>query len=230
MKMMYPLPAACLFLIGCTGGSSGQGAVDGLVLHLPFDGSSEDTGPFGFETTENGDPLTFAYGARGMCAVFDLKSWVDVDIDERASLAGGGTLELWLKGKDWENGPWNPCPASCDELIVSLAGGPSAGMRVAGKARQMKTKSRRLNAAIPTDAWVHVALVYDEKSSKLRLYVDGELADEETTTGTLGTPAKNPVRVGTWHRTNQAYKGFIDEVKLYNVPRTSEQIRQSAKR
>ena len=80
------------------------------------------------------------------------------------------------------------------------------------------------------DTWFHVALVYDGETSRLSLYLDGELADEGATEGSLGTPAKNPVRVGTWHKTNQAYEGFVDDVKLYNVPRTPEQIRQSAKR
>ena len=232
MKTIYLLPAACLLLIGCPGGSSSRATVDGLVLHLPFDGSSQETGPFGFDTTENGAPLTFADGVRGQCAVFDLKSWVDVDNDERASLTGGGTLEMWLKGKDWENGPWNPCPASCDALIVGLGGGPSVGMRVEGKTRQMNTKTRLRSefGAVPMDAWFHVALVYDKETSKLSLYLDGELADEEATKGSLGTPAKNQVRVGTWYKTNQAYEGLIDELKLYNVPRTPEQIRQSAKR
>ncbi len=36
------------------------------------------------------------------------------------------------------------------------------------------------------------------------------------------------IRMGTWFEANQAFRGYLDELKIYDYPRSAEAIRASA--
>jgi hypothetical protein len=89
-----------------------------------------------------------------------------------------------------------------------------------------------LNSFNPARTWHHIAVTYDYTTSQALLYVDGihhgngvgEGYDTNTVTGFKANTA------GSWRIGNQQYgfmyfKGLIDEVKLYNLALTEDQIR-----
>ena len=75
--------------------------------------------------------------------------------------------------------------------------------------------------------WHHAATVYDPFEASLTLYLDGKLV--ETTWG-VPTPQFNirNIRFGTWFKANQAFRGMLDEFKLYNYARTAQEIKIAA--
>ena len=81
--------------------------------------------------------------------------------------------------------------------------------------------------AIRTGEWYHLAGTY--YGTVFRVYVDGELTGENTPKRPL-TPGGTTIYVGAY-RGGFAYglDGIVDDLKLYNHPRTPEQIVMDAK-
>ena len=71
---------------------------------------------------------------------------------------------------------------------------------------------------MPAERWIHAALVHDPGEASLSLYLDGMLADRAK-----GAPLPDmtwrQLRLGTWYKANQAFRGEIDEVEVYDYPR-----------
>lgn len=72
---------------------------------------------------------------------------------------------------------------------------------------------------VPTEQWTHVFVTYDgsKKAKGVRVYINGKLAETETThdslTGTIAN--EQPIRLGK-RSTAANFKGLIDEVRIYN--------------
>ena len=77
---------------------------------------------------------------------------------------------------------------------------------------------------LPYHEWVHYAATYD--GAHMRVFVNGELAAEELVAGKRINSTANPVWIGaSGYRDHTA--ALIDDVQIWNVARTPEQIRQS---
>jgi hypothetical protein len=85
---------------------------------------------------------------------------------------------------------------------------------------------------VPPDRWTHVAIVYDRfLLDRLRLYVDGKLvARAMPWSSEPGFADIRGMRLGTQQERTGAYRGMIDEVKLYARPLSDEEIATSAAR
>jgi hypothetical protein len=76
-------------------------------------------------------------------------------------------------------------------------------------------------AALPQNAWSHVALTYN--GATLRLYVNGVQVSSQARTGNIVT-STNALQIGGDSLFTQFFKGLIDEVRVYNVALTAAQI------
>ena len=78
--------------------------------------------------------------------------------------------------------------------------------------------------------WHHVAGVYDTSAHKKYLYVDGKL--DTTVTITSGTLTTNGTvfTIGAKAGGGNELRGQVDEVRIWNVARTAQQIRESMNR
>ena len=76
----------------------------------------------------------------------------------------------------------------------------------------------------PTGEWTHVTGTYD--GATLKIYFNGELENSSSLTTTIPT-ASTPIHIGdrSDDATNRRFEGSIDEVKIYNVALTAEQVR-----
>ena len=77
------------------------------------------------------------------------------------------------------------------------------------------------------NTWYHVAVTYDASTKTLRLYQNGELVDEGPASGVY---VETNLFIGAYNVSTQPhslYEGRMDEVKIWNVVRTREEIAAS---
>jgi len=79
--------------------------------------------------------------------------------------------------------------------------------------------------ALPQGEWGHVATTYD--GAKMKIYVDGKL-DAEQDRGAQNTDKATPVLIGarfTGGAPSNFFSGVLDDVALFNVPLTQDDIK-----
>jgi len=77
-------------------------------------------------------------------------------------------------------------------------------------------------AALPTNAWSHLAVVYD--GANMRLYVNGSLVRSVARTGSIAT-GEGVLHIGgneVWG--GEFFQGLIDDVRIYNRALTAGEI------
>ncbi|MBN8490904.1 MAG: LEPR-XLL domain-containing protein, partial [Burkholderiales bacterium] len=74
------------------------------------------------------------------------------------------------------------------------------------------------------DTWTHVAFVYDGAVG--RVYANGELVHEAAATGAIGDTAsgQNRLQIGSRQVGGQRFEGQIDEVRVWSVARSADEI------
>jgi len=212
------------------------------ALYLSFDGSLADRGSNRFAVASQGDGVAVATGGVKGGSVFIAGSgdWIDVAIDKRISLQKGATLAFWFQRDDWENpykggSGWQTL-ANIDgmTLNVTAPGCPShepwtvegTVSRFAGELNgdTSRVVTRSAAGLVAPRTWFHVALAYDPVLSNASLYINGALADVQSNAPLPRAEFVNPFRVGTWYKSNQAFRGWIDEVKIYDYPLSPDEV------
>ena len=64
------------------------------------------------------------------------------------------------------------------------------------------------------NSWNEAKLNYDARSGKVDMFLNGELIGRGNSP-MKSKKLKNILRIGTWHENNQAFTGYIDELKVY---------------
>jgi WD40 repeat protein/serine/threonine protein kinase len=82
-----------------------------------------------------------------------------------------------------------------------------------------------LRSPLPEDRWTHVALV--RQGERVRLLVNGRLVQTVGAVGPMGDrhPDEDELRIGGRQREVSGFQGAIDEVRVWSVARSIEQIR-----
>lgn len=216
------------------------------VLRLSFDAGLDDEGPLRLRAEATGDEVTLVPGMIGRALhVGGTEDWVDLPFGPMPSFDRGFTLELWFRRADWTNpyaggSGWQTLAALTTSASLSITapgcplhkpwalhGSVSRRNTVAGETDTANALSAP--GSVPSGRWIHAALVHDPEEEALLVYLDGALADRAK-----GAPAPEMawrrLRLGTWHKANQAFRGEIDEVEVYDYPRPSAAIAGAAAR
>ncbi|HEU6456217.1 MAG TPA: LamG domain-containing protein, partial [Roseateles sp.] len=166
----------------------------------------------------------------GSAIDFDTRRELVVPNGAATDLRNDVTLEAWIHPDRFSN-TWQPIVIKGDDVgqrSYSLWVNSGGYLRLS---TYDSTGEQTLDSAagsIPLGAWTHVSGVIDKTNHQLRLYINGVLAAEKDnirSAPAVGTPA--PLRVGTTSESNSAYgffDGAIDEVRLWNTARTTQQI------
>lgn len=171
-------------------------------------------------TAKAGGSLSFSDG-----------SYVRVEDSATLDITDQITMEAWVyktyngedfniifsKPWDWDDNPWHVYrmglqPGGNVPKTATFSLGLSGG--IVGVATA---------STIPDNTWVHIACTYD--GSALKIYLNGILEGTVAASGPIRTNDQ-PVVIGrnllnTWND----WFGRVDEVRLWNVARTYEQIR-----
>jgi hypothetical protein len=206
---------------------SPAGPAQTLLVHLPFDGSTQNLGSAGatdLYVDDGGAPPGYVPGRVGQALALSSRAVLAVPYSLDLAVSPRITVTAWVR---------EPEDASGSRTLVSS--GSDAGVRVAADggrlAARLGSHGERFDAArLPSDDWAFVAVVMDYSNSTLRLYQDG-VPDENTGFDTVVKPPRlfdNPaypelppqayVFVGgndfrTWGATSRPL--LVDDLRVY---------------
>lgn len=163
--------------------------------------------PFGGFMVTSGDPAS-AYvhippsPSLDTGAGFTFEAWVAISNSSSAqdcrSIAGKNYLQAWWVG------------------LCTVGGKPTLRSYLKGGA------SARDGGIIPAGQWTHIAVVFDGSTRKH--YINGEEVYSVAETGTLPASASE-MRIGSDVSWEHTPTGSIDEVRLWWIARTRDQLR-----
>jgi len=78
------------------------------------------------------------------------------------------------------------------------------------------------SSSIPLNEWTHCVITRDTGSNNIRFYINGVFDGEDNTYSPSLDSA--PLYFGGWEGTNHNYKGYLDEVRIYNRVLTNDDI------
>jgi PKD repeat protein len=215
------------------GGTGGSTAVkSGLVAAYGFEESSGsqviDASGFGNHgTISNATRVTTTHFGRVLSFSGTNSSWVTVTDKASLDLSSGVTLEAWVYPTASMSG-WDTVMTKeqTGGLAYALSANSSANrpnttVNVGGTDRQLTAGSY-----LPANAWTHLAATYN--GSTQRLYVNGALVGSRAQTGAI-TLSSGALRIGGNSVWGSYFKGYIDEVRVYNRELSQAEISDDSK-
>jgi hypothetical protein len=210
------------------------------VLHLSFDKGFPAEG---YLARPHGNEVVARPGRVGSgLFIGGDEDWLEVQAPQGFDTRQGMTLAFWMRREAWVN-PYVKGAATQTVATVQLErlwrGKPEAQQVTfsftANTARpQARVGEVRLvpsrAISIAPQRWTHVAVVYDRfLFDRMRLYVDGRrVARAAPWAAAPGFADIRSVRIGTWFERNGAYRGMVDEVKVYARALTDAEIEAEA--
>jgi hypothetical protein len=165
-------------------------------------------------------PTRTSAGKFGSALSFDgINDWVTVDDHATLDLSSGMTLEAWVKPSalsGWRTTLIKETASGLAYALYAHDNGPrpAAYIHIGG---DLTTPG---SAALPTNAWTHLATTYD--GSRLRLFVNG-VETSTTVSGSIEQSA-HPLRIGGNAVWGEYFSGLIDEVRVYNRALSATEI------
>ncbi len=152
-------------------------------------------------------------GKYGGALSFDgVNDWVTVADASSLDLTTGMTLEAWVRptvSTGWRTVILKEQPG---QLVYALYAGTDTN-RPSGNVFLGGDLDTRGTAALPANAWSHLAATYD--GTTLRLFVNGAPVSSRTVTGAMVGSA-GALRIGGNGVWGEWFQGLIDELRVYN--------------
>jgi glucose/arabinose dehydrogenase len=196
----------------------------GLVLGYGFEETSGtaaiDSSTAHNDGTING-PVSTTGGKFGRALSFDgVNDRVDVPDASSLDLSTGMTLEAWVKPTTLSGWRTAILKERGSDLLYALYA--SNGAKPVTEAFTGAEHGAAGTAALPLNAWSHIASTYD--GSNLRFYLNGALIATKAATGSMPNTA-NPLRIGGNAVWGEYFSGLIDEVRVYNRALTEAELK-----
>ncbi|CAN5826136.1 hypothetical protein BH23ACT10_BH23ACT10_39400 [soil metagenome] len=196
-------------LVAAYGFQEGGGATTADASGYGNDGALQ--GP-SWAAGHSGGGLSFD-GSNDLVTVAD-----DASLDLSAQL----TLEAWVR-------PAQSSKGKAAVLVKEATSGPVYALHSSGAGRRasgavatsglVEATGPRLSAG----QWRHLAVTYDGAS--VQLYIDGQTAGSQSTSG-LVTTSDGALRIGGTTLANEYFGGTIDDVRIYNRALSAGEIAQ----
>ena len=203
------------------------------ILNLPFENntinvsnSTKDYSTYGNNGTVFGGTLwnsSGGYDGKGAYEFDGVNDYIDINNSPSVNLTNGITISLWLKANTLEiydavitktsNGTWYDgygmwySNTSGINFFVNNFAGIGAGTANA--------------SSFTTGLWYHVVGTYDK--AYVKLYLNGLLKSSSAFTANITTTTHN-LEIGRGTSNLYNWNGTIDEVQIYNLSLSAEQI------
>lgn len=167
----------------------------------------------------------FAQGAGNALQFDGMNDYVDITHNDNLNMTMALTLDVWIKpaGPGISNGiivMKNPLKYSLIWLPESQR--LTFSLDIGGWGDHLS------NSVVPANQWSHVAGTYD--GSNIRIYINGVLDAEYSYTGSIATSTDNLTFGCRTDGSGEFYNGLVDEMRIWNVARTQQQIREDMHR
>jgi fibronectin type 3 domain-containing protein len=220
------LVAVGVALVVIVPASTAVSATSGLVAAYGFEAGS---GAIAADTSGNRNNGTIAHGTWTTSGVYGSALRLDgsgpgmvVDDSPSLHLNHAMTLEAWVKPSAVSDA-WRDLVYKGDDSYFLEATSPHGGVPAAGGRFPDGDRTETFGtAALSTGAWAYLAATYD--GSELRLYVSGEEVSSVRETGPIKSSGK-PLEIGGDDVYGQYLDGLVDEVRVYDVALTADEIR-----
>ncbi|MBU0756777.1 MAG: hypothetical protein KKF44_01815 [Nanoarchaeota archaeon] len=203
--------------------------VSTTVLYLPFEGGSNSTYTKDYSGFGNDGVVTNATWNRtlgrvgGMYEFDGSRDYINGTNDYINELTG--TLEFWIK-------PALDSSSMSDTYFFEYSGRrilirfESTGDYIQFQHDGSSCGSSTLNYAISwsADEWHHIAGIWNASNNLQRLYIDGVMTNETTSQQVCSGFTLTDYWIGMRDDMVNSFNGAVDEVKVYNITLTSEQI------
>jgi len=200
----------------------GEATVVGAWL---LDGNANDASPNRLNGEIIGDP-EWVNDARFGNSMRPNGAYIVIPQSEITDLTEQVTITAWVKLSEYVNDPrildkgLNEAPWSV--YSIYLTGDGESNLKFRGSAKDVVGDSD-----VPLNKWIHLAATYD--GSETNIYIDGELENSGDFEGEL-TTTENPIHIAAYQFGNpigvdRAYTGLLDELILFNVALSQEDIR-----
>ncbi len=193
---------------------------DALVGYWKFDDGSgtttqDSSGNSNTATLVDG-PIWTSGKINGAISYDGTDDYVDCGTNSSLNLTGSLTIIAWINPKSFGQNGWGRIVDKgdtsagysffVDEDVQSIAyvtyGGEVANSN---------------SNVISLDTWQHVAAVYNESSSSVTFYVDGQEAGSSSYSTSPLDSSNDPLVIGIrGYDLNRAFDGIIDDVRVYN--------------
>lgn len=205
--------------------STADAVTRGLVAHYRFDeasgGTVLDATPSGnngvLREGGTGQPPRRIQGKRGMALEFADGASVEVPRHPSMALAPPFTVAFWAKA--------SPAVTNVGRLI---ANGEAFDIKLNDRNMQLSLNGQYAisDYDVPLERWTHFAVVFE--AGRAQWFIDGGAVPNSTDTfnGTRSPEtATLPLRIGTSSNTEDGFLGAMDDVRLYAVTLTLDEIR-----
>jgi hypothetical protein len=187
-----------------------------LEAHYKFDnGITDETGNWDLTATDENSSITYETGqdgtANGAITGFDRADFLSTVTDFSISADQNRTMTAWIK-----------LIASTPQTAVVGLGENVGGKKwtFGHQGVKVRTEINGKGMGVGTmtiDTWHHIAVVWDQANSAVRIYLDGELKGTNTTWGTNTSVA--PMLIGNDYNatpSNRGFNGAMDDVRIYS--------------
>jgi len=201
---------------------------DGLVVHLPFDGSYDDASGNANHGTSHGATLVEDRSGNPSSAVLvGASAWVEVADDDSLDLTSELSVAAWVR-VEGEYSTWNVIVGK-DYNVAYSFGFWSANVDCE------PSELRRLDLSVgysfelfsdgtlDCGTWTHVAVTFDDAADRAILYIDGHPVQEVVQTGFPGN-SDSSLGIGRDGRWGDYLIGALDDVRLYDRVLTAEEV------
>jgi tRNA A-37 threonylcarbamoyl transferase component Bud32 len=202
-------------------------AAEGLLGYWPFE---DVTGNVARDASGRGNDGVFLYapalqdGRKGKGAGFDGTNFLDVSGLSGEKFPSSGTLAFWVKG-DFTTQEFTDLfdryERSRPHLFLRGMRSPH-GLQVVFQ--QNGYLLDRLSP-IAEGEWNHIAVTWDTVAKKGALYLNGALSYSAPISDAAWVPSEQFFRIGGMGYSETAFRGMIDDVRLYGAPLRPEAIR-----
>ena len=202
--------------------SDQSGAMDGdTATDAESDTSGQSDAAATGDSTDGDTSDATSGGTLANVLQFDGKDdYVDIPPDPSLDVTDGYTIEAWIK------------PAALGGRLVDKGiGGQSEGFTLDTYPQNLRFINKGTSLSSPEPlaigTWQHVAVIFENSADGAKLLIDGEVV-QTATPSQIGSITDLPVRLGSQaDALRSLYTGEMAEVRIWNVPRSPEEIKQA---
>nr|VFK41248.1 MAG: FG-GAP repeat-containing protein [Candidatus Kentron sp. TC] len=188
----------------------GSGSGTGRVLHYHGDGAKYALG-----VTPHAPKSALRFDGGNDYA--RVEPAADLDLTE-------GTLEAWIRPEWALRDAFDSSIGNPGVVALRDANGTRCTLQVGCTRKEIGTYNgsvyKTWEVSLRENKWYHVALT--EKGNVMKVYVDGDLIGEQE--NSFGSVTGKPLHVGSCDGAQEFFQGAIDEVRIWNVARSGDEI------